>query len=349
MFNNVLVGVDGRIGGRDAIALARLLAEPESSLTFAHVYGGATASGRVSALAVPLALESSERLLAHAARELGEKAGTVSVCDSSVGRGLRRLAEQRKSDLLVVGSCHRGMLGRAVLGDDTRRALNGAPCAVGIAPSGYSSLTPRLSHIGVGCDRSAESAQALHAAHVLAARHGAAIRALAVVSLQDIPYGEPIPELWPKVAGQLVVDELHRLDDLEGVEGDATYGDPGEELAAFGAGLDLLIVGSRSYGPVGRLFNGSTSNYLERHARCPLLVLPRSARSSHKSSESENAQATAESVPGTRPIVAAPSTNVAVWDRASMNGCQTVSTVALSAFNTRAPCSIAALASTDPS
>jgi nucleotide-binding universal stress UspA family protein len=257
MFNDVLVGVDGRLGGRDAIALARLLAAPGSSLTFAHVY------------------------------------------DGPVGGGLHRLAEQRKSDLLVVGSCHRGMLGRAFLGD-ARRALNGAPCAVAIAPNGYSSSTTRLSRIGVGCGRSAESSEALHAAHALAARHGATIKALTVVSVQDIPYGEPIPEQWPKIAGQLVVDELHRLDDLQGVEGDATYGDPGEELAAFSAGLDLLIVGSRSYGPLDRLFNGSTSNYLERHSRCPLLVLPRSARSSHEPSEGENAHATAESVPGKR-------------------------------------------------
>jgi nucleotide-binding universal stress UspA family protein len=108
--------------------------------------------------------------------------------------------------------------------------------------------------------------------------------------LQSIPYGEPIPDQWPTIAAQLVVDELHRIDDLEGVEGDATYGEPAEELAAFSAGLDLLVVGSRSYGPVGRLFNGSTSNYLERHARCPLLVLPRSAGSPREPSGSEEEQ-----------------------------------------------------------
>jgi hypothetical protein len=39
--------------------------------------------------------------------------------------------------------------------------------------------------------------------------------------------------------------------------------------------VDLLIVGSRSYGPIGRLFHGSTSNYLQSHARSPLIVLPR--------------------------------------------------------------------------
>jgi hypothetical protein len=53
------------------------------------------------------------------------------------------------------------------------------------------------------------------------------------------------------------------------------YGLAGEELAAFGDQLDLLVVGSRGYGPVKRLVLGSTSDHLERHARCSLLVLTR--------------------------------------------------------------------------
>ena len=46
----------------------------------------------------------------------------------------------------------------------------------------------------------------------------------------------------------------------------------------YSASLDLLIVGSRDYGPIGRLVHGSTSQQLARMARCPLLVLTRSAR-----------------------------------------------------------------------
>jgi hypothetical protein len=61
------------------------------------------------------------------------------------------------------------------------------------------------------------------------------------------------------------------------VEGRAVYGLAGEELAAFGDQVDLLVVGSRSYGPVKRLVLGSASDYLQRHARCSLLVLPRVA------------------------------------------------------------------------
>jgi nucleotide-binding universal stress UspA family protein len=55
------------------------------------------------------------------------------------------------------------------------------------------------------------------------------------------------------------------------------YGLTGEELAAFGDQVDILVVGSRGYGPIRRLVLGSTAAHLERHARCSLLVLPRSA------------------------------------------------------------------------
>jgi nucleotide-binding universal stress UspA family protein len=56
------------------------------------------------------------------------------------------------------------------------------------------------------------------------------------------------------------------------------YGDAAEELALYSASLDLLVVGSRGFGPIGRLIHGSTSTKLTHMARCPLLVLPRSAR-----------------------------------------------------------------------
>jgi nucleotide-binding universal stress UspA family protein len=54
-----------------------------------------------------------------------------------------------------------------------------------------------------------------------------------------------------------------------------TDGDPAEELATMAEHLDLLVVGSRAYGPSGRLLSGSTSTSLARRAPCPLLVVPR--------------------------------------------------------------------------
>jgi nucleotide-binding universal stress UspA family protein len=277
MFSNVLVGVDGRPGGRDAIALAKQLAEPGGQIALVHLYGGDLLFRSGAALVLAGGREESQQLLALERADASLEAELISHAAPSVGRGLHEAAERQDADLLVIGSCHRGMLGRVFLGDDTSAALNGAPCAVAIAPGGYAEMPHGLANVGIGYDASPESHQALTAARAVSARHGSRIRALSVVSLQSIPYGEPIPVGWPAIAKGLVDDELKRFHDIHDVEGDATYGEPSEELARFGEELDLLIVGSRGYGPVGRLFNGSTSNYLARRARCPLLVLPRSA------------------------------------------------------------------------
>ena len=75
--------------------------------------------------------------------------------------------------------------------------------------------------------------------------------------------------------------------------GHAVYGLTGEELAAFGDEVDLLVVGSRGYGPWKRLVLGSTSDYLERHARCSLLVLPRAATQAGAREEPSQSQAAA--------------------------------------------------------
>jgi nucleotide-binding universal stress UspA family protein len=277
MFGKVLVGVDGRPGGRDAIALATQLMEPGAHLTLARVYGGNLLCSSGAAPALAAGRKESEQLLARERADASLDVELATYAAPSVGRGLHELAERHSADLLVVGSCHRGMLGRVLLGDDTLAALNGAPCAIAIAPNGYAEMPHGLGNVGIGYDASPESHQALAAARALAERHGSTIRALSVVSLQSIPYGEPIPVGWPQIAAGLVDDELKRFHDVDDVVGDATYGEPSEELARFGDELDLLIVGSRGYGPIGRLFNGSTSNYLARRARCPLLVLPRTA------------------------------------------------------------------------
>ena len=69
------------------------------------------------------------------------------------------------------------------------------------------------------------------------------------------------------------------MGELPDLEGRAVYGLATEELAQFGDEVDILVVGSRGYGPVKRLVLGSTSEYLQRHARCSLLVLPRAGAS----------------------------------------------------------------------
>ena len=276
-FGNVLVGVDGSPSGRDAIALAALLCDPAGRLTLGHV----TVGGR----GMSLGFNPTEARAESLRRLDGERAATgvvaelTSCASLAVGRGLHQLVEEHDADLLVVGSARRGLVGRVFVGDDTRASLNGASCAVAVAPHTYAEHATSITTIGVGYEQTPEGEAALAVALGLAARHGAAVRALAVVSPVSggLGYWAPMAMGTGEAVAAAEAAAKERLASLGGVEGRVASGVPGEELAAFGGEVDLLVVGSRGYGPVRRLMLGSTSQHLAHSGRCPLLVLPRPA------------------------------------------------------------------------
>ncbi len=247
MFKQIVVGVDQRAGGDDALALARQLIAPDGESTSAFVLSG-TSNDR----------DIAPTLLRVQAR--------------SVARGLHELASEQDADLLVVGSCHRTRMGRVLIGDDTRATLHDAPCAVAVAPAGYARESNGLHRLGVGYDESFESERAIALARQLAHAYGAelsAFQALAV-PLSTHVTGNLAPS--PRVT-ELAARARSQMEQ-QGLEPHIGYGDPAKDLSVYSASVDLLLVGSRGYGQLGRLFYGSTSSALARSARCPLLVLP---------------------------------------------------------------------------
>ena len=277
MYKRVLVGVDFGQGGRDAIALARTLTDPHGSITLVHVRAGRLRPAHaVTPGAAEEEHEHCERRLEAERGELGVEGELVVAQGPTPGRVLHEQAEQRAADLLVVGSCHRAALGRAMLGDDTRSALNGAPCAVAVAPAGYAERPTPLATIGVGYNGSPESKLALRAAQDLAASSGAEVIALDLVTLPAYAIGAVGAAALANL-DVAVAEAEEQMRELEGVDGRARYG-LSFDLADFAEEVDLLVVGSRGYGPWGRLIHGSTSNRLSSHTRGPLLVVPRGVR-----------------------------------------------------------------------
>ncbi len=278
MFQNIVVGVDRHQGGRDAVALAKQLLDEGGELTLAHIASGDARTWRGSPTEDDLAKrERVAELLETVSKEAGVQAALRWRESSSVGRGLHELCEVSQADLLVVGSSQHGLLGRVLIGDDTHAALNGAPCAIAIVPAGYAERPTAIREIGVAYDGSPESEHALAVARTMAAARGAKLSALEVVSLPTYAFiGGPAP-VDGAIEG-LVNEARERIAALGAVEPHAVYGHAADELALYSASLGLLVVGSRGYGPMGRLVHGSSSQRLARTARCPLLVLTRGAR-----------------------------------------------------------------------
>jgi nucleotide-binding universal stress UspA family protein len=212
----------------------------------------------------------------------GVVAELTGMASPTVGRGLHQLAQDHRPDLLVVGSCRRRSVGRLLRGDDTRGSLSGAACAVAIAPHGYAERSREITTIGVADNDTPGAEAALAAARGLSARLRASVQAVTVVSLAaagpgawgalDVGWGGGIEGI--EGIEQAARDRLRSLD---GVDGRVAVGLPSDELVAFGDEVELLVVGSRSFGPLRRLILGSTSMHLACDVRSPLLVLPRAA------------------------------------------------------------------------
>jgi nucleotide-binding universal stress UspA family protein len=148
---------------------------------------------------------------------------------------------------------------------------------VAIAPAGYVQHPGAMREIGVGYDGSPESEHALRTGQKLAAQLHTKLSALEAISFPARLYAAP-PYPDEGTVEEVLDEARERIGEIDGVDPHVVYGQPAEELALYSASLDLLVIGSRSYGPFGRLVHGSTALQLAGTARCPLLVLTRGAR-----------------------------------------------------------------------
>jgi len=225
------------------------------------------------------------RLLAQRIVERdGGELEVVQVEKGSPADALQALAERGDADLVVLGSTHRAHFGSVAPGSVAERLLHGARCRLVIAPRGYAETDhseDRLRVAAVGFNGMAESQAALEEAARLAAKFGASLRVIAVATpvagMSAAAVAQAGAEAAPDFQAQLngaVADlpaELRALPVFE-------RGDPvGKLLEAAETGVDLLVLGSRGFGPVMRLLVGSVSSRVIRQAPCPVLVVPRPA------------------------------------------------------------------------
>jgi nucleotide-binding universal stress UspA family protein len=289
----VLVGYDGGDASRDALALARLLApalEAELHAVAVLVHAPLEVEGPTYAR---LLREETERLEDEIRGQLGDlPARTLVVPAASAAGALHGLAERKDASLIVLGSTHRGALGRVMPGSVGERLLAAGPSAVAVAPRGFASrVEPGLRTLGVGWTAGRESDRALVLAAELAERVGAELRLLSVVE----PVSRAIPEspgtaaAWSTLARSFEHAEAQesgeREQQLAAIEkklqpdvnagAEVLHGDPVERLIERSAHLDLLLLGSRAYGPLKRVLLGSVSSPLLRQAECPVIVVPR--------------------------------------------------------------------------
>lgn len=299
MFKSILVGIDERTRGRDAVALARTFMGAEGEITLAHIEPtrpSPAALGRE----VGDRADRTRQLLASVAAESGLQAHVRWAEATSIASGLNVMADSIGADLLVVSSTTRSTIARALLGSPTAGAVTRAPCAVAVAPAGYADHPRTLHTIGVAYDGSLPGEEAIEFARRLAQATGAGLSAFEVVSSHNAAL-PPVRRRFDRAVLALTAAR-DRLDAHENVESHVACGDPVRELSAYSRTVDLLVAASRGSGPLARLVHPSTTRALAEVVSCPLLVITKRSRERAVTDDPEPASVAGE------PATAAPST-----------------------------------------
>ena len=201
---------------------------------------------------------------------------------------LHDAAEVEDAAVLVVGSTNRGPAGRVLPGSTAERLMHGAPCPIAVVPHGWSPVGA-LGTIGVAYVDTDEGRNALLAAFELARRAGATLRVLTVARVgagahieTETRHPGQRGRRFDEVEGEhraraenAVRAAVSKLGDDVPVEVDAFLEDPAEVLIDVSEHLDLLVCGSRGYGPLRAVLLGGVTRRVAAAAHCPVLVLPR--------------------------------------------------------------------------
>jgi nucleotide-binding universal stress UspA family protein len=224
--------------------------------------------------------EAADSLPSDASLQVERRA----VRGSSAAAALQELAEAEHPRAFVLGSCHRGAVGRVVIGGVAERLLHGSPCPVVVAPRGLAERGPvRLGTVCVGFDGRPEAWTALQRGAQIAAAAGGRLRvAMVVPPLAGTPTMAVFPpELVEERLKAAQIELEHAVHSVaKRLEPAARLleGSPSQQLAdEASVAVDLMVVGSRGYGPLQRVLLGSVSTSLMHSAPCPVMVVPRTA------------------------------------------------------------------------
>lgn len=280
----ILAGIDGGPQQQATLTLATRLTGEDDELVVAAVRPAPMWSEPMDS-PIHHAVGDEQALIDRAHEQLGRRdARMVVVADDHPAKALVRLARAEQADLMVIGSAHRGRIGRALLGGTGDQIVQGAPCAIVVAPRDFAPTDTPVRRIAVAFDGSAESDAALEAAQDLAERYGASLTVLSVLRLVELAITPPSPYAYAGVLEesrdrlQEIVDRaVARVREGIEVEGRIMEGAPAAVLAEAAEEFDLMVAGSRGHGTLATVVLGSVTRPLLHDAPCPLVVVPRSA------------------------------------------------------------------------
>jgi nucleotide-binding universal stress UspA family protein len=289
MYRDLIVGYDGSPPARDALAFARRLARATGARALVlHVRPYRANSAEITPgtrdhldwrTGVEKTLQRARAVMADV-----PSVAFRAIADTSPARALHDAAEEADAALIVLGATHRSGLGLTVPGTTAEAVIHSAPCAVAIAPAGFADTggAPRFGLVVAAVDGGGETERVASIAGRIARDAGATLRLTTVV---ERPFSEGLfagTRGYGSLKGaihEVANGTLDRAAAAAGggieIERSVSEGAVAEEVARESAGADLLVMGSRGYGPVRRVVLGTATGRVLQAAMCPVLVVPR--------------------------------------------------------------------------
>lgn len=273
--------------GPDVLTFARSWTKATGgALSVVTVYPGQApiGMGRTDAEWVAYNREQAESFLAEAREFLGDEpdARFSALASESASHGLHDAMEAAGEGALVVLGSHRtGGARRTRPGSTAERLLQGAPGPVALVPWGYEENPPEMiRRISVAYIDTADARAALQAATEMASCHGAELQVVSVLPQTRVVPGLGEPRRFAVEQRKSYADSLDAalatLPAKVKATGMVLDGPVVDTLADLRPeDTDLLVCGSRGYGPARRVLLGGVSSRLLRNARVPVVVVPR--------------------------------------------------------------------------
>jgi len=272
--------------GADVLMFAKALSEASGRpLKVVNVYPGPApiSMGRVDAEWVAYNHEEANELLDEARRLLGTfEAEVVAVPSDSASRGLHDVQEAAGPDSIVIlGSRKTRGVRRTAPGSTAERLLHGAPGPVGLVPWDYEAaqLGP-IKRVAVAYIDTEDGRAALLAGANMALEMHAELQLVTVTPDTRVMPSMGEPSIYRDEERDVFASALEQASRI--LPGGLTptmrlLGGPVVDALAdlHPEDVDVLVCGSRGYGPARRVLLGGVSSRLLRHARVPVIVIPR--------------------------------------------------------------------------
>lgn len=282
MERSVVSAFDPDAGDRAPVALGRVAAEVLAArLLVVVVHPGGSVPERFARL--EHATERAGVLAGMRATLPGAGIEVRELDAPSPSAGLHAVMAAERPVLAVLGSSRAGAHGNVTLGRTSERVVEGAPCAVAVAPKEHASRP--LARIAVAVLPSPEGREALRAATRLAAAAGAALHVVMV--LAGTPGVDEAREIAREIAPEaasppdardassILGPAIAAATGGSGVDTSVLVGDPVEALLRASEDADVLLLGSRAYGPADAVGIGGVARRILDGARCPVVIVPR--------------------------------------------------------------------------